>query len=52
MATDVIGLLDRYGELLKKQRDEDPMVRVAAKIGMIEVEMALSWSKFDFLDLT
>lgn len=50
MATDVIGLLDRYGELLKKQREEDPMVRFAAKLEMIEVEIALSWSRFDFIE--
>jgi hypothetical protein len=47
--TDVVALLERYGELLKAQRAENPMERLQAKIEMIEVEMALRFSSLDFV---
>jgi hypothetical protein len=47
--TDVVALSERYGELLKLARSENPMERIAAKIEMMEIEVALRFSSLDFV---
>lgn len=47
--TDVVTLMERYGELLKAERTAaTPMEKVNIQLQMLEVKMALSWSAGDF----